>query len=200
MVADRTERLFVALELPGHVRRALAQWSEAELAGIEALRRVRPESLHVTLCFLGSRPGVRDRPDRGGLPGGGRASGDPALTLGEPIWLPPRRPRVLAVSLRDASPPTPCGAGPLSALQTALARALTAGGFYAPETRPFLGHVTVARVASGRRAAPVQLAAPEPARSTAARVSLFRSLLGSGPARYESLATVELARSSSGLR
>ena len=54
----------------------------------------------MTLCFLGSQPvseiaGIADTLPA--LSGSGR----PVLTLGEPIWLPPRRPGVLAVELED---------------------------------------------------------------------------------------------------
>ena len=74
----------------------------------------------------------------------------------------------------------------------AILGALEAGGFYEPETRPFLGHVTVARVPSGKRVAPVALGPPESLRFDATRVTLYCSLLGSGPARYEALETVVL--------
>ena len=47
--------MFVALDLPERVREDIAAWGEAELAD-PALRRVPPESLHVTLAFLGNRP------------------------------------------------------------------------------------------------------------------------------------------------
>ena len=48
-------RMFVALDLPEIVREDIAAWGEAELTD-PALRRVPPESLHVTLAFLGNRP------------------------------------------------------------------------------------------------------------------------------------------------
>ena len=77
----------------------------------------------------------------------GRATARPAaeLAVGEPLWLPPRRPRVLAVALEDPD-------GALGRTQTAVSSALAAGGWYVPETRPFLAHVTVARVRKGARA------------------------------------------------
>src|SRR5512139_828255 len=48
-------RLFVALDLPDEVRDGIAAWQAQALAD-EALRPMRPESLHVTLCFLGYHP------------------------------------------------------------------------------------------------------------------------------------------------
>ena len=58
-------RMFVALDLPETVREDIAAWGEAELAD-PALRPVPPESLHVTLAFLGNRPLSRRRADRRG--------------------------------------------------------------------------------------------------------------------------------------
>ena len=46
-------RLFVALELPPEVRDALAAVGAA--ADAEVWRAVKPETLHVTLAFLGYR-------------------------------------------------------------------------------------------------------------------------------------------------
>src|SRR6187431_1009382 len=48
-------RLFVALDLPDPTRAAIASWGRREL-GDPALRTVPPESLHITLAFLGYRP------------------------------------------------------------------------------------------------------------------------------------------------
>ena len=50
----RRQRLFVAVDLPDGIREGLSAWGEAELVD-PALRPVRPESLHVTLVFLGNR-------------------------------------------------------------------------------------------------------------------------------------------------
>ena len=51
-------RLFVALDPPASVRDELVTWGEREL-GDPALRAIRPESLHCTLCFLGYQPEKR---------------------------------------------------------------------------------------------------------------------------------------------
>jgi RNA 2',3'-cyclic 3'-phosphodiesterase len=184
--ADTRARLFVALELPAEVRRALAAWTREHTAGMEGLRPVALESLHVTLCFLGSRP-VAEMEE---IAAACRAVADlpaPELVLGDALWLPPRRPRVLTVQLAEQEPR-------LAAVQSGLAQALADGGFYEPEDRPFLAHVTVARVpreARPRRDAP---AAPTPARFTAEQVTLYQSRLGRGPAHYEALSRIELRR------
>ena len=48
-------RLFVALDFPEEMREGVEAWGREALVD-PALRLVRPESLHVTLAFLGNRP------------------------------------------------------------------------------------------------------------------------------------------------
>lgn len=104
-------------------------------------------------------------------------------------WLPRRRPRVLAVELSDPD-------GALAHLQSTLADRLAAGGWYEPERRRFLPHVTVARVGRGRGdALPGRSGAlPDPPAASflISRVSLMRSHLGPGGSRYERLGVYEL--------
>ena len=178
-------RLFVALELPAAIRTALSGWAREHAGGLGSLRLVGPDSLHVTLCFLGSRPAseVDDIATAchaavSGLPA-------PVLTVGGALWLPPRRPRVLTVELADDD-------GRLAAVQSALAHALAQRGFYKPEPRPFLAHVTTARVKRESRPRPEPLPPPDPTSFTGDRVTLFRSQLGKGPAHYEALSSIEL--------
>lgn len=190
-------RLFVALELPGPVREALVSWREPIVAERSELRSLAPDSLHVTLCFLGSR-WADEIPQIAAacvLAAGGslvehagrRAAGEAPLelSLGEPLWLPPRRPGVLAVSLDSPD-------GAVARLQAALARALVEGGWYEPESRPFLAHVTVARVRKGARIRREELPAPAATPFRATTVTLYRSRLGVGLARYEPLQSVSL--------
>jgi ketosteroid isomerase-like protein len=92
---------------------------------------------------------------------------------------------VLAVRLEDRS-------GALSRVQAALSAALVSGGWYVPESRPFLGHVTVARMAKDARIKPSRLEPPPAVDVRCSRVTLYRSRLGSGGARYEPLSAVEL--------
>jgi 2'-5' RNA ligase len=182
--ADERARLFVALELPASTRDILARWRGAVLREIGALRPVPVEYLHATLCFLGSRS-VREIDE---IAEACRVvAGEPAVAsqLGEPLWLPRRRPGVLAVALEDPE-------GGLARVQAALSSALVAGGWYAPESRPFLAHVTVARVAKNARVRAAALEPPPAAAVSCSRVTLYRSRLGSGGARYEPLSVVEL--------
>ncbi len=184
---EPTARLFVALELPSAAREALARWRSEVVGDVPGLRLVRPEDLHVTLCFLGSRP---EREIDQIAAACGVVAGEPVAdsAFGEALWLPARRPRVLAVALSDPE-------GALARIQSALSSALGAGGWYAPESRPFLAHVTVARVGRDARVRRFDLPAPAGSAVRCSRVTLYRSRLGAGGARYEPLASVELGSS-----
>ena len=125
-VTDGRARLFVALELPASARDILARWRGAALRDIAALRPVPVEHLHATLCFLGSRP-VHDIDEIAAACG--VVAGEPVVESAsrEAVWLPARRPRVLAVRLEDD--------GALARIQATLSAALVAGGWYAPESQ-----------------------------------------------------------------
>jgi len=180
--ADRA-RLFVAIDLPVDVREALVAWRAHELGGHRQLRMVEQETLHVTLCFLGGRP-EREIETIGALV---LACAAPVtgLCLGAALWLPRARPRLVAVELSDE-------AGALAALQKRLAEELLAAGVYAPESRPFWPHVTVARVRrSGRLGRVDELGPPPPLAFGGAALTLYRSRLSRAGAVYEPLAQVE---------
>lgn len=171
-----TARLFVALDLPDDVRAALAAWGGREVArDPEALRAVRPEGLHVTLCFLGDRSEEE-------IPEIARIVADRVRPVGElaiagGAWLPPRRPGVLVADVADPS-------GRLAEVQASLAGALEAAGVYAPERRAFRPHVTVARVRRGARPHRRDPETP-PARAFAGEaIRLYRSRPGPGGSRY----------------
>jgi RNA 2',3'-cyclic 3'-phosphodiesterase len=183
--AHERARLFVALELPAVVRTELAEWRSERVAGVSGLRLTASEALHLTLCFLGPRPvGEIDAVAEGcASVAAGRPR--PVLELGEPVWLPRRRPRVLAIGLGD-------GPGELAALQSALAAALAQGGWYVPERRPFRPHVTVARAAGNARPQPLPLAAPHPITFVGSELVLMRSRTRPGGAEYERLSAVSL--------
>ncbi|HEY3774475.1 MAG TPA: RNA 2',3'-cyclic phosphodiesterase [Solirubrobacteraceae bacterium] len=181
-------RLFVALELPGVVRSALVNWAGETVGGEPGVRLLDVDALHLTLCFLGEvelsaveaiSAAVASEVARGG--------DEPPPFVFEPDqvrWLPPRRPRVCAVSLRDRD-------GRAGALQAALSTRLSEGGWYSPERRAWLAHVTVARMSSrdprGRREVDPAPPVLEPFGATA--VVVMRSWPGS---RYEALARIVL--------
>jgi 2'-5' RNA ligase len=184
---EERARLFVALELPQDAREALERWRASALRRSRGLRLVDPAALHVTLCFLGWR-GATEVEEIGSACAAAIGGWEPLeLSPGDPVWLPQRRPRSLAVRIDDQS-------DGLSELQASLSRALSSGGWYAPESRPFLGHATVARIPRGSRARAVKLPGPPASLFSSERVTLYRSRLGPGGARYEAQRTIELGR------
>lgn len=178
-------RLFVALELPEVVRVELLRWAGVAVGGNPSWRIIEASNLHVTLCFLGGHEAglVPSIAEACASAASGLAA--PALRLGEAAWLPPRGPRVLGVAVSDAS-------GGLAAVQAALSRALSAGGWYRPEKRAFLAHVTVARVRGSARVRRGEVDPPAPLEFDGRVVTLYRSHLGPAGARYEALSTVAL--------
>jgi 2'-5' RNA ligase len=209
-VTPERARLFVALELPDPVRDALLAWRQSAIGDDQAWRPVAPTALHVTLCFLGDQrveeigaiaqacaAGLSDREistleaerDIPTVAAPVLSLAAPVLSLAAPLLLGPWRARVLAIALEDLGQA-------LAVIQRRLAQCLAAGGWYEPESRPFLAHVTVARARRGSRV-PAAPAYPAPPSFTfdATTISLLRSRLGGQGARYERLAAVNLAPS-----
>jgi 2'-5' RNA ligase len=178
--ADATRRLFVALELPEPVRAALAAFRDA--ADPAVWRPVPSEALHLTLAFLGRRP-AQDVATVGRVLEGA-AGPAPRLVVAGGLLLPPRRSRVLAVSLADPD-------GTLAGLQARVGAGLAEAGVYTPETRPFRAHATVARLRprSKARAVPAE---PEQLEFLGGPLTLFESRLHPHGARYEALSRVSL--------
>jgi RNA 2',3'-cyclic 3'-phosphodiesterase len=185
-------RLFIALDLAEDLRDGLVAWGERQL-GDPALRVMRPESLHITLAFLGYLP--EKEIGRVGEIVGRLRSAAPTVVLSDPIAKPSlSRARLFAL---------PADSPAAVALQGGLEQELAAAHLYKPEKRPFWPHVTVARVKSAGRGAkrPMAVEKPpgklpkallEPARCV--RVTLYRSELNPMGARYTPLARVELSR------
>lgn len=185
-------RLFVALDLPQELREGIVAWGHGALCD-PALRVVAPESLHVTLAFLGYLP-EREIVRLGEIVRGLGAAA-PRLRLEDPVAKPsPRRARLFAL---------PAIAPAAASLQRELERKLVAERLYKPEKRPFWPHVTVARVKSAGRGSrrPATVEKPpgalpkellEPA--LCVRVTLYRSVLQPQGSRYTPLAQVELSR------
>jgi 2'-5' RNA ligase len=207
MSRGATARLFAAVELPATVREELLAWTQSVAgsrparAGREAhgtLRVLEAASLHLTLCFLGSRPVEEIVLVAGAIAEAleGYLEGAPELSLGAPLWLPPKRPRALAIEVRDDS-------GSLLRLQGALAKALAATIDCHPERRRFKAHITVARMRAdrsrgGSRAGQGRDALPPTPqlRFSAPAVALYRSWLSPHGARYEAIARLSLTPAS----
>jgi 2'-5' RNA ligase len=189
MTTAPSARLFVAVDPPARVREALAAWARSALRAANAIggrdssvRVLAPELLHVTLCFLGSRPVAEIAAVGEALEE--CASGVGELQIGAPLWLPPRRPRALAVEVRDDAH------GGLAGLQRMLVQALARACGYEEERRRFRAHVTLARMRDvSRGRASERALAPTPALSfTPTELVLYRSWLSPAGASYEALA------------
>jgi RNA 2',3'-cyclic 3'-phosphodiesterase len=173
-------RLFIAVSLGDEDRRMLVAWAREAVGGDRGMRVVAADQVHLTLAFLGHRPLDEVAPlaelveSFAGWP-------LPALSSGAALWLSPRRPHVLTVAVNDAT-------DGLTALHTAVWDGLEDLG-YEREERRFRPHLTVARVRHGWSAPTATLLPPTPPLDLDVRsVTLMRSFLGGGPARYEELA------------
>ena len=172
-------RLFLAVEVAEDDRQALHAWATDVIGADRGMRVVDPSEVHVTLAFLGHRP-LEEIDPLAELVAGWEGAVAPALRTAGALWLSPRRPHVLTVAVEDV-------AGTLGTLHAGVWDALEELG-HERERRRLRPHLTVARVRHGW-AAPRGTLAPAPERPlTATGLTLFRSWLGGGPARYEALA------------
>jgi 2'-5' RNA ligase len=201
MPRPATARLFVAIDPPAALREQLAAWARLAVAAPDAsgravLRHARvlePETLHMTLCFIGSRPAEEIETIAAALGGVDAASSE--LFVGAPLWLPPRAPRSLALAVHDRR-------GELAAMHEAVQSALAGAIDWQPERRRFRAHVTVARLgrghSRGRRASGGEpVPPPTPQLSfVPVEVVLYRSWLAPAGASYEALAASTLCASS----
>ena len=198
MPRGATARLFVAVDPPAAVCEALAgvgarggrgHDARAHASGGRAAARLLDrELLHLTLCFLGSRPvgeieALAAALER--LRRATRASCRSARRCGC------RR----GARTRWRSSSTTAG-GELPRLHEDVSRGACAASTWEPERRRFRPHVTVARMrGGGRRAdawrAPMPLpATPAGCVHRAESLSLYRSRLDAAGASYEALASV----------
>jgi RNA 2',3'-cyclic 3'-phosphodiesterase len=191
-VADSL-RLFVAIELPGDVREALNRLQhELQRRGLENLRWVRPQGIHLTLKFLGATPLEKVAAIQDAL---AMAVGDTApheLSLGKLGTFGGSRPRVLWVDLKGE-------VDAVQQLQERVESAMDRLGFER-EARRWSPHVTLARVrpetareaASAIQHAISAVEAP-PGVIPVREVSLMRSTLRPSGAVYERVAAFPLA-------
>ena len=198
-----TARLFVAVDPPPYVCEQLAAWARAALrsagrCGGEQARVLDAELLHVTLCFLGNRATEEIEPLAARLGACRGPVGE--LSVGAPLWLPPRRPRALAVELHDErdllaelqkSVLTACGEPSEEHSDAAALRHARSA-----KHRRFRPHVTVARLRAGaeRRSkgsgGAEHALPPTPALSFVPKeLILYRSWLAPEGASYEALAS-----------
>ena len=188
----------MAVDPPALVREQLAVWALSAAAGVGSrvteggarpLRLLEPETLHLTLCFLGNRPIHEIEAIGSTLSAWDTDLGE--LAVGAPLWLPRRRPRALAVEIRDR-------AGGLTRLHESVTRAISEATAWEPERRRFRAHITVARMREQRKrsrgpgGADPRLPATPQLRFTPESVVLYRSWLSRAGATYEAIATCRL--------
>jgi RNA 2',3'-cyclic 3'-phosphodiesterase len=180
----------VALDLPDWMRTGIVEWGREALAD-PALRPVAPESLHITLAFLGWLA-EKEIPRLAEIVEASQAPA-PSIELGNPVPRPGRGwARLFAL---------PAESPGAVALQADLQKRLVEARLYRPEKRPFWPHVTVARVRREERGS------KRPARVSrlpkvlpkallrpfgGVRITLYRSELQPQGAQYTPLAQVEL--------
>ncbi len=188
-------RLFIAVPVPKDVGSAIGRvMDDVRVALGEDGRRIRwvqLEGLHVTLRFLGPTPAGRVDEIAAALDRA--ATDEEAFEIrfaGAGAFPDGDRPRALWLGIQS-------GAEHLGRLAAAFEASLSVAG-WPVESRPFRPHLTIART-DGVRAGPAAATALEQAASVlntgfrADRVVLYRSHLGSGPARYQPLHEVGLA-------
>jgi 2'-5' RNA ligase len=204
--------LFVAIDPPLAVCEELAAWARSALRALglrtgaarAPVRLLDPELMHVTLCFLGERPMGEIDVIEQALAASAASVGE--LQVGAPVWLPPRRPRSLAVEIHagdDHRAGAIAGAGDaaddpgdgLQALHEALIGALARACGIEPERRRFRAHVTLARLRGGggdNRIERVPLPATPALGFIPETIVLYRSWLSPSGASYEALRTCTL--------
>lgn len=193
MAVDSPLRLFVAVAIPDHARAALRDTAYPVIAATPSVRWVRPESLHCTLVFLGDRSPEAATHVVAVLRAACTGTAPFELLLAGPGCFPSaQRPRVLWFGF------TVCAA--LVALQRSVQSGLVGAGLLVPGER-FSPHLTLGRLREAMHAdepaaigrAWLALRAPECPPIPVAAISLMRSDLERGGARYTELERFPLA-------
>ena len=176
-------RIFVSLDPPAWARREAADWGRSAARANRGLRPVPAEAIHLTLAFLGTM----SEGDAGVVAEviEGTAREVEGVESGAPIWLPKRRPRVLALELREPS-------GSLDALREDLVGEIGLRTGWAPERSSFLPHLTVGRAGRAFRPAPGELEPAPDLRFDPVAITLYRSHLEPSGASYERLYSLPL--------
>ena len=186
-------RAFIALELPQRILDKIARLQERLKQDVPSglVRWVRPEGIHLTLCFLGDVPEAQINDIAGAMRQACTSYACLGISIGGLGCFPDvRRPRVLWIGVNEQT-------GELVRLQQDVERSLVPLGF-PPETRGFHPHLTLGRIEARNRER-VQVLGEYIARAKVnighvqmASVSLMRSQLLPGGAVYTQLAEAEL--------
>jgi 2'-5' RNA ligase len=187
-------RLFVALDLPDDVRRSLAEVMETLKPKCREARWVRPESMHLTLKFLGHVVADGDAQKLGAV-----CAALAAVRSPEPVemhfrgigFFPnPRRPRVVWCGVQ-------CSPN-LAQIAAEIDRVLEPLGV-SRENRDFVPHLTLARIEPPRRAESLVRAVEEMQSSDFGALHttefyLYESRLKRSGAEYSKLETYTFAK------
>lgn len=189
--SEESARLFVALDPPEELAERLSGWAVEIAAERPTLRPLPPESLHLTLAFLGQHPVESIDPIAAALD----AIAPSPVELRfqpRPFPMPRRRPRLFALGAES---------GEIDPVHRALERSLVEACSYEPDQREFWPHLSVLRVRGSGRPEP---GAGRPIRRIpslpddlaepfgAVRVALYRSNLRPEGPFYARLAAIEL--------
>ena len=191
-------RVFIAIELAGDVRAALAQEQErlrAVCAHNREIRWTRPEGWHLTLKFLGEISDQRARQVIGALQALAGFEKFAVEVKGFGFFPDPRRPRVFWAGIEG--PPA------LAELAGRVETVMQELGF-PRELRPFRPHLTLARFQKPRPSPELEAAfrngnSPSFGRSEVSEFFLFESRLRPGGAEYRKVAEFAIPQPQSGI-
>jgi 2'-5' RNA ligase len=169
-------RLFCALQLPSAALEGLVRWQADVFEGVDGIRVLAREQLHVTLAFLGRRPAEELEPIAGELREAARAAAAPTLTVRGY-----RETRSVGMLVCDDA------GGVAASLAVDLHERLERLGVYEREQREWLPHVTVIRFRERPR---LQPPLPELGRIVTSDVAVYMSVLRPSGAQYEVLQSV----------
>lgn len=180
-----TERLFLAVAFTDDVRHALATRLQAVLdGGFMPGRPVAVENWHITLRFLGATTSAR-ADEVLALLDQHLQTGPFVLRFGALGAFPrPARAAILWAGITT-------GAEELAALAAECEAVAEAVGFE-PEGRPFHPHLTLARIRPPEDVRPMVDGESLGVRANVTAVTLYRSVMGRGPVRYEVVDAVDL--------
>ncbi len=189
--ADAALRLFVAFELPDAWKEALAAYQEGLQRRLDGsggslrVRFVRPKGIHLTLKFLGETSSDRLAAVEAALALAVPALPRFSISIGRVGSFSDRRaPRIVWAGIEGET-------GALALLAERVETQLAVAGFQR-DRRAFQPHLTLARLPQALTAAQREIAArvsaevalPRTPPLTVQQVSLMRSQLGPGGARY----------------
>ena len=184
---EKTYRIFTAVPFPEEVRTRLMRIVDDIPVGTDALRRVRPDQMHVTLHFFAALAAEKAEQLVAMYTDISSRYHPFTLSFGSfGVFPDRRRPRVLWLGIRDHD-------GTVVPLKEELDAALRARGFPV-EHRPFKAHLTVGRFKEKSSPAPFpadifERAVPDVGEQRITHLEVIRSELSSTGPRYTVLAS-----------